>query len=79
MNVCEPCLRTWNYHTDPRLLCPICRQCYGINPPLSFSEQTRRIIYYNQYNAIGPFTYIVFALGLILFIITLYLLFTESV
>ena len=79
MNICEPCLITWNQHTDPKLLCPVCRQCYGINAPAHFSELTHRIIYYNHYNAIGQFTFIVFLIGLILFIITLYLLFTGSV
>jgi hypothetical protein len=78
MNICEPCLTTWNQHTDPKLLCPVCRNCYGINPQLPFSELTHRIIYYNQYNAIGHVTFIVFVIGLILFIITLYLLFTNS-
>jgi hypothetical protein len=75
MNVCEPCLRTWNWHTDPRLLCPVCRQCYGMNTPVHFSELTHRIMYYNHYNTIGRVTFIFFVIGLILFVITLYMLF----
>ena len=74
MNVCEPCLRTWNWHTDPRLLCPVCRQCYGMNAPVHFSELTHRIMYYNHYNTIGRVTFIFFVIGLILFVITLYML-----
>jgi hypothetical protein len=50
-----------------------------MNQQFHFSELTHRIIYYNHYNAIGQFTFIVFVIGLILFIITLYLLFTGSV
>ena len=45
-----------------------------MNQPLYFSELTHRIIHYNHYNAIGQFAGIVIIIGLILFIISLYLL-----
>ena len=67
MSVCEPCLTRWNEQTDPRLLCPVCRSCYGINRPILFSELTHRIIYYNQYNAISRFALVVITIGLTLF------------
>jgi hypothetical protein len=45
-----------------------------MNQQFHFSELTHRIIYYNHYNAIGQFAGIVIIIGLILFIISLYLL-----
>jgi len=74
MNVCEPCLTTWNQHTDPKLLCPVCRSCYGINRPILFSELTHRILYYNQYNAIGQVAIFVIGTGIILFIVSAYII-----
>ena len=45
-----------------------------MNQSLHFSELTHRIIYYNHYHTIGRFIGIVFVIGLILFVITLYML-----
>jgi len=73
MSVCEPCLTRWNEQTDPRLLCPVCRSCYGINRPILFSELTHRIIYYHPHTAIGQFAGIVIVIGITLFTISLYL------
>jgi len=48
MSICGPCLVTWNTYTDPRLLCPVCRNCYGINRPILFHAQAHWILFYGD-------------------------------
>jgi len=75
MNVCGQCLITWNEHTDPRLLCPVCRTCYGIKQQIFFSELTHRIIYYNQLNAIKRFIVFIIVIGMLILLGGLYTIF----
>ena len=72
MSICEPCLTTWNTHTMPNLLCPVCRNCYGQVRPIFFSVLTHRILYYNQRHFIEQTTCLVVSTGLVIFVIGLY-------